>query len=97
MPEHAGGPVRLATPPTVLINGESGRQSASSTERRSSADFYSQFDSASEGDMQDDVAAAEDAGNNVDWKRRCTVLKRRLQEKENELKALRKRVLEAVM
>ena len=88
--------MRLATPPTVLINGESGHQSASSTERRSSADFYSQFDSASEGDMQDD-AAADDAGNNVDWKRRCTVLKRKLQEKENELKALRKRVLEAVM
>ena len=88
--------MRLATPPTVLINGESGRQSASSTERRSSADFYSQFDSASEGDVQDD-AVADDAGNNVDWKRRCTVLKRKLQEKENELKALRRRVLEAVM
>ena len=89
--------MRLATPPTVLINGESGHQSASSTERRSSADFYSQFDSASEGDMQDDAAADDAAGNNVDWKRRCTVLKRKLQEKENELKALRKRVLEAVM
>lgn len=90
--------MRLATPPTVLINGESGRQSASSTERRSSADFYSQFDSASEGDVQDDAAAAaDDAGNNVDWKRRCTVLKRKLQEKETELKALRRRVLEAVM
>ena len=96
VPEHSGGPVRLATPPTVLINGESGRQSASSTERRSSGDFYSQFDSASEGDAQDD-AAADDAGSNVDWKRRCTILKRKLQEKENELKALRRRVLDAVM
>ena len=88
--------MRLATPPTVLINGESGRQSASSTERRSSAEFYSQFDSASDGDVQDD-APADDGGNNVDWKRRCTVLKRKLQEKENELKSVRKRVLEAVM
>ena len=33
VPEHAGGPVRLATPPRVLINGESDRQSSFSHER----------------------------------------------------------------
>lgn len=96
VPEHAGGPVRLATPPTVLINGESGRQSNSSQERRSSADFFGPLDSASEGDAQDD-GAAEEASRNVDWKRRCMVLKRKLQEKENELKAMKRRVLDAVM
>ena len=88
--------MRLATPPTVLINGESGRQSNSSQERRSSADFFGPLDSASEGDAQDD-GAAEEASRNVDWKRRCMVLKRKLQEKENELKAMKRRVLDAVM
>ena len=93
VPEHSGGPVRLATPPTVLINGE-GRQSSSSHERRSSADFFGSFDSASEGEAQDE-AVAEEA--NIDWKRRCMVLKRKLQEKEDELKAMKRRVLDAVM
>ena len=95
VPEHAGGPVRLATPPTVLINGESGRQSTSSHERASSADFFGQFDSASEGDAHDVVA--EELDSNIDWKRRCMVLRRKLQDKENELKTIKRRVLDAVM
>ena len=86
--------MRLATPPTVLINGESGRQSSSSRERRSSPDFFGSFDSASDMEPPDD-ALAEEA--NIDWKRRCIVLKRKLQEKENELKAMKRRVLDAVM
>ena len=96
VPEHAGGPVRLATPPTVLINGERGRQSTSSHERRSSADFFREFDSTSEGDAQDD-GMIEETNSNIDWKRRCIVLKRKLLEKENELKAMKRRVLDAVM
>lgn len=84
--------MRLATPPTVLINGE-GRQSSSSHERGSSADFFGSFDSASE-EAHDEAVADEP---NIDWKRRCMVLKRKLQEKEDELKAMKRRVLDAVM
>ena len=92
VPEHAGGPVRLATPPTVLINGESGR-SSSGQERSSSADFFGSLDEASDEDGLDGDGDDE----NVDWKRRALHLKRKLQEKENELKALKRRVLDAVM
>ena len=89
VPEHAGGPVRLATPPTLLINGE-GRQIL---ERRSSAEFFgSLYDGSDEGPDDETEEAS-----NVDWKRRALVLKRRLQEKEDELKAIKRRVLDAVM
>ena len=94
VPEHAGGPVRLATPPTVLINGESGR-SSSGHERSTSADFFGSLDEASDDD-DGGVDIDEDDGN-VDWKRRALLLKRKLQEKEAELKAMKRRVLEAVM
>jgi len=89
VPEHAGGPVRLATPPMVLINGE-GRQVH---ERRSSADFFGSLEEDSDDGLDED---AEDASS-VDWKRRALLLKRKLQEKEDELKALKRRVLDAVM
>lgn len=89
VPEHAGGPVRLATPPTVLINGE-GRQAH---ERRSSADFFGSLDDDSHDEPDEEP---EDAGG-VDWKRRALLLKRKLQDKEDELKALKRRVLDAVM
>jgi hypothetical protein len=89
VPEHAGGPVRLATPPTVLINGE-GRQAH---ERRSSADFFGSLDDGSDDGPDEEP---EDAGS-VDWKRRALLLKRKLQEKEDELKTLKRRVLDAVM
>ena len=106
VPEHAGGPVRLATPPQVLINGESNRHhSQSSQERRSSAEFFSQLEDDDASDLMMDVDGggnlADDGGGGgnsaVDWKRRALVLKRKLQEKENELKALKRRVLDAVM
>lgn len=102
VPEHAGGPVRLATPPQVLINGESNRHSQSSQERRSSAEFFSQLEDDDASDLMDVDGNPDDGdgGNgaeNVDWKRRALVLKRKLQEKENELKALKRRVLDAVM
>ena len=94
VPEHAGGPVRLATPPRVLINGESNRQTSFSHERRSSADFFNQLDDTSEFDEVDDPEGPVD---NIDWKRRALALKKKLQEKEEELKAMKRRVLEAVM
>lgn len=109
VPEHAGGPVRLATPPQVLINGENNRQSQSSQERRSSADFFNQLDDDDASDMMDmDGDVDGDGGNeigngngngntNIDWKRRALVLRRKLREKEDELKALKRRVLDAVM
>ena len=43
VPQHAGGPVRLATPPTLLVNGEYGHPSSVSSTRhegRSSADLF---------------------------------------------------------
>lgn len=111
VPEHAGGPVRLATPPQLLINGESNRRSQSSQELRSSADFFHQLEEDDGSDLMDvdghaDLVDGGDGGHggngggmdgNVDWKRRAMVLKRKLQEKEEELKALKRRVLEAVM
>ena len=113
VPEHAGGPVRLATPPRVLINGESDRAANSHSqpypaERRSSADFFGTLDAGSEADgsgagADDDddddneSGGANGDGGSVDWKRRAMVLKRRLIEKEDELRALKRRVLEAVM
>ena len=94
VPEHSGGPVRLATPPRVLINGESNRQVSFSQERRSSADFFNQIDEGSEEGAEED---ATDEAENIDWKKRAMTLKRKLQEKEDELKAMKRRVLDAVM
>ena len=124
VPAHSGGPVRLATPPRVLINGESNQpigRSVSTTsstktqhERRSSADFFNQLDEISEDDgggagpNLDDGGGGgasasaiglpdDDEGTREDWKRRALILKRRLAEKEEELKAVKRRVLDAVM
>jgi hypothetical protein len=95
VPEHAGGPVRLATPPQVLINGESNRHSQSSNERRSSADFFNHDLMDVDGNHEDGDGGT--GNENVDWKRIALLLKRKLQEKEEELKALKRRVLDAVM
>lgn len=116
VPEHAGGPVRLATPPQVLINGESNRHhSQSSQERRSSAEFFGQLEDDDASDLMMDLDGNPDdadgggvsgggvgnggggMGESIDWKRRALFLKRKLLEKENELKALKRRVLDAVM
>lgn len=91
VPEHSGGPVRLATPPRLLINGEVNRQSNHNRERRSSADFFNQLD---EGSEEDTIEVADEEEHNVDWKK---TLKRKLMEKEEELKAMKRRVLDAVM
>ncbi|KAI4290697.1 MAG: hypothetical protein L6R35_000004 [Caloplaca aegaea] len=94
VPEHAGGPVRLATPPTVLINGETGRQDSFTHGRRSSADFFNEID---EGSGLDELEEQEGSMGQVDWKRRALALRKKLREKEEELKAMKRRVLEAVM
>ena len=97
VPQHSGGPVRLATPPPkVLVNGEAGEGGAERShghERRTSADFFNSVD-AEFSEADDDGTEGDDK---VDWKRRALVLQRKLLEKEAELKAVRKRVLEAVM
>lgn len=112
VPEHAGGPVRLATPPRVLINGESDRANNNlmhgGHERRSSADFFGTLDAGSDAegsatgggqgdDDEDEFGSGNADGAGVDWKRRAMMLRRRLVEKEDELRALKRRVLEAVM
>lgn len=103
VPEHSGGPVRLATPPRLLINGESDRHGQNinnpqQQERRSSTDFFESVD----GGSGDDAIGDEDedmvgGGGNVDWRRRAIALKKKLMEKEDELRALKRRVLEAVV
>lgn len=96
VPEHSGGPVRLATPPRVLINGENSRQISHGHghERRSSADFFNQLDEVSE---EDGVEDGDEEEPNVDWKKRAMTLKRKLIEKEEELRTMKRRVLDAVM
>ena len=94
VPEHSGGSVRLATPPRVLINGESNRQASHNHERRSSADFFNQLDEGSEEDAAED---GDEEEHNVDWKKRALTLKRKLMEKEEELRAIKRRVFDAVM
>lgn len=88
--------MRLATPPRVLINGESNGRGRGHErhERRSSADFFNELDEVEEEDGMVDEEE-EDAG--VDWKRRALTLKRKLVEKEEELRAMKRRVLDAVM
>jgi len=96
VPERSGGPVRLATPPTVLINGET-NCNVPQHERRtssSSTNFFTQIDEVSEAD---EMGEEEEGEANVDWKRRAMVLKRKLAEKEEELKCVKRKVLEAVM
>lgn len=94
VPEHSGGPVRLATPPRLLINGESNAQAHFDHDRRSSEGFFNQLDEVSEEDAEEDVEGDDE---NIDWKRRALTLKRKLIEKEEEFKALKRRVLDAVM
>lgn len=94
VPEHSGGPVRLATPPRVLINGESNRQVSVNNERRSSAEFFNALDEVSEEEGEDDVNEEEE---NIDWRRRALTLKKKLLEKEEELRLMKRRVLDAVM
>ncbi|KAL9103667.1 MAG: hypothetical protein Q9163_001326 [Psora crenata] len=94
VPSNPGNPIRLATPPRVLINGESNFQPTPvTTERRSSTDFFNQLDEISEAD-EVTVDGEEDEG--VDWKKRCLVLRRKLAEKEEELRAVKRRVLDAL-
>ena len=97
VPEHLGGPVRLATPPRVIINGDSDRlvsPGIHGPERRSSTDFFNELEETLEDDNSDD---SPDEVENVDWKRRALALKRKLRLKEQELQALKRRVMEAVM
>ena len=105
VPHQPGNPIRLATPPRVLVNGESQFASVpiSAHERRSSADFFTQLDAASEeaDEMTTDGGGVgiggEEEGGGVDWKKRALTLMRRLQEKEDELKRIKRAVLDAVM
>lgn len=86
--------MRLATPPRVLINGECNRQASATHERRSSAGLFNDLDEVSEEDGEDD--GNEEEGN-IDWKRRALTLKKKLLEKEEELRTVKRRVLDAVM
>jgi len=59
VPQHSGGPVRLATPPTLLVNGEYGHPAPLALnrhERRSSADFF------------DHVEDDEDVSEDMSWR-----------------------------
>ena len=86
--------MRLATPPRVLINGESNRQASVTHERRPSTGFFNDVDEVSEEDREDYGNEEEE---NIDWRRRALTLKKRLLEKEEELRTMKRRVLDAVM
>ena len=88
VPQHAGGPVRLATPPRVLLNGG---ERAQTMQRRESVDFFNSL-----GDDGSELGDEND-GHEIDWKRRAISLQRKVRELEAELKAVKRRVLEAVM
>ena len=104
VPQHEGGNVRLATPPpkVTLNGGDAGKVnglSNSSTsqmhgERRTSADFFNSIDDEAseigEGEFKED-------DSKINWKRRALVLQRKLEEAQAELKAVKRRVMEAVM
>ncbi|KAA6409795.1 MAG: hypothetical protein FRX48_06407 [Lasallia pustulata] len=97
VPEHLGAPVRLATPPRVLINGEMDQPPSPGIhgpERRSSADFFNEVEDTPEEERAEESPDEVDV---VDWKRRAMALKRKLRAKEEELQALKRRVMEAVM
>ncbi|KAG8526224.1 uncharacterized protein KY384_000217 [Bacidia gigantensis] len=95
VPHQPGNPVRLATPPRVLVNGESQLQ-APVHQRQPSADFFETLGDVSEEELSNIDPNEEDEGN-VDWRRRCGILVRKLQEKEEQLKKVRRAVLDAVM
>ena len=65
------------------------------SDRRSSADFFNTVDDESEMGVADDSGGDDD--DTVDWKRRAMALKRKVKELEGELKAVKRRVLDAVM
>ena len=59
VPQHAGGPVRLATPSTLLVNGECGHSALVPSNRhqgRSSADLF------------DHVEVGEDMSEDLSWR-----------------------------
>lgn len=89
--------MRLATPPPkVLLNGEDNSLEPVTSlyhARCTSADFFDNIDEEANDGGNDDHNEAD----GIDWKRRAFLLKRKLEEKEEELKALRRRVLDAVM
>lgn len=62
----------------------------------SSADFFTQLDEMSEDEHGSKGEDKED-GTKEDWKRRALTLKKKLAEKEEELRIVKRRVLDAVM
>lgn len=96
VPQHQGGPIHLATPPRVLVNGETQLQQATEQEGRPSGDLLAQLSIVAE---SEDIPLFEggEGVHDVDWKRQCFMLMRRLQEKEAELKKVKRAVLDAVM
>lgn len=132
VPQHEGGPIRLATPPTsdqqqhapprVIVQSAAatGRAANGSHQhylhqRGSSAEYYvrhrgggGEVGAAAEDgselgaemdawDNDADDAPEDDAQGAVDWKRRALALSRKVKDLEAELRAVRRRVMEAVM
>ena len=100
-------------PPKVVVNGEDaggvareqGSGSAQAVNgngngRRTSADFFDILDEESDGggDAADERGEGEGGGDEgVDWKRRALILGRKFKEAQAELRAVKRRVMEAVM
>ena len=99
VPQHEGGPVRLATPPAllprVLVNGQDKGSSGRIGERGGSGDFSSTAD----GDFDADDGGRDDEESLTaeDWKRRAQAWKKMFEMKDDEFRTLKRKVLEAVM
>ena len=90
--------MRLATPPAslpkVLVNGQD-KASGRVGERGGSGDFSSTIDG--DFDAEDAREEDEDGLTVEDWRKRAMAWKKLLEQKEEELRVVKRKVLEAVM
>jgi TATA-binding protein-associated factor Taf7 len=61
------------------------------------SEFSADFDAEEQDEDEVDVEREIAGDGNVDWKRRAMVLRRKVRELETELRAVKRRVMEAVM
>ena len=75
---------------------QSSAQPVNGNGRRTSADFFNIIDEESDGGGEG-VDEVREGDEGVDWKRRALILQRKLKEAQAELRAVKRRVMEAVM
>jgi hypothetical protein len=105
-PSHALHPPQVShqlqppQPPRVTLNDTYTRSERTSRapsehrERRSSADFFNVIDEEASEIGIEDLDRDDDA---IDWRKRAIVLARKLKAAQAELKAVKRRVMDAIM